>query len=148
MVAAEMAALNAHYVKKLVLVSAAGLWRDDAPVADFYAMGPRDLEENLWADPEDEVARAASADSDRDETRALLALERVAGLAAVGKFLWPIPDRGLKKRIYRIKAPSMVLWGAEDKIICPVYATDLAQHLPMLERPQEFTRRVIDFLKG
>ena len=162
MVAAEMAALDSHYVKKLVLVSAAGLWRDDAPVADFFAMHPRDLERNIWADPDAPVAQQALASAETDEARALLSLERTLGLAAVGKFLWPFPDKGLKKRLYRVKSPALILWGAEDKINPPIYATSLAQYLPgaqvetlagaghvlMLEQPQEFASRVISFLKA
>jgi pimeloyl-ACP methyl ester carboxylesterase len=68
------------------------------------------------------------------------------GVAA--KFWWPIPDRGLKKRIHRITAPSLVIWGAQDGIISPEYAHDFARlikngraevldnaaHVPQLER--------------
>ena len=161
MVAAEMASLDPHRVRKLVLVSAAGLWRDDAPVADFFGMNPRDLPGALWADPEGTIARQAAAREEQDETRAVLALERTSGLSAVGKFLWPIPDKGLKRRLYRVKAPTLILWGAEDRIIPPAYATTLAAYLPgsqveildgtghllMLEQPQEFARKVTSFLK-
>ena len=30
----------------------------------------------------------------------------VWALGATGKFVWPIPDKGLKKRLHRIKAPK------------------------------------------
>ena len=161
MVAAEMAALDPHRVDKLVLVSAAGLWLDDAPVADFFGMNPRDLSDALWADPNSAVAQEARAQEEDDETRAILALERISGLSAVGKFLWPIPDKGMKRRIYRVKAPALVLWGAQDKIISPAYAPSLqallpgsrtqtidsAGHMLMLEQPDEFARQVAEFLK-
>ena len=160
MVAMEMAALDPHRVSKLVLVSPAGLWRDDAPVADFFGMNPKDLSDALWADPDSPVAQAATAQEEDDETRALLALERISGLSAVGKFLWPIPDKGLKRRLYRVKAPALVLWGARDRIISPSYASTFAQslpgarvetidnagHLPMLEQPEDFVGRVASFL--
>ena len=45
-------------------------------------------------------------------------------LSATGKFPWPIPDRGLKRRAYRIKAPALILWGANDRINPPSYADD------------------------
>src|SRR5260370_7894935 len=56
-------------------------------------------------------------------------VERVKRLATASKFLWPIPDRGLKKRAYRIHAPTLLLWGDDDKLITPAYA-------------KEFTRRI------
>ena len=92
----------------------------------------------------------------------LLLPERVQDLTAAGKFLWPIPDRGLKRRAYRIKAPTLILWGEQDRFAPPVYARDFARlikgsevelmpdagHLPMLERPDAFTGFVSNFLKG
>ena len=45
-------------------------------------------------------------------------------LSATGKFPWPIPDRGLKRRAYRIKAPARILWGDNDRINPPSCADD------------------------
>ena len=162
MVAAEIAALSPHRVNKLVLASAAGLWLDEAPVADFFGMNPRDLSDALWADPNGTVAQEIRAREEDDETKAILALERISGLSAVGKFLWPIPDKGLKRRLYRVKAPTLVLWGAQDRVIPPAYASALQAHLPgsrvetiegaghllMLEQPDQFAERVTAFLKA
>lgn len=160
MVAAEMAAMGPNRVNKLVLASAAGLWLDDTPVADFFGMNPRDLSDAIWADPESQVAQDVRAREEDDETKAILALERISGLSAVGKFLWPIPDKGLKRRLYRVKAPALLLWGAEDQIISPAYGSSLqklllgsrleiipnAGHMLMLEQPQEFALQISAFL--
>ena len=56
-------------------------------------------------------------------------VERVKRFSTASKFLWPIPDRGLKKRAYRIKAPTLVLWGASDKLIPPVYAKEFSSRI-------------------
>ncbi|MBV9116828.1 MAG: alpha/beta fold hydrolase, partial [Acetobacteraceae bacterium] len=45
---------------------------------------------------------------------------RTLGMA--GKFLFPIPDRGLRDRLYRIKARTRLIWGESDRLIPPVYA--------------------------
>ena len=162
MAAAEVAALDPHRVNKLVLASAAGLWLDDAPVADFFGMNPKDLSDALWADPDSPAAQEARSHEENDQTRAILALERISGLSAVGKFLWPIPDKGLKRRLYRVNAPTLILWGAQDKIISPAYAPamqkllpgsqvdviDNAGHLLMLEQPVQFAERVTTFLNA
>ena len=34
---------------------------------------------------------------------------------------FPIPERGLASRLYRIRAKTLI-WGREDKLIPPVYA--------------------------
>ena len=40
----------------------------------------------------------------------------------VAKMIWPIPDKGQNKRIHRIIAPSLNVWGENGRLIPPVYA--------------------------
>ena len=42
-------------------------------------------------------------------------------LGMAGKLLFPIPDRGLAQRLYRITARTLIIWGREDVLIPPVY---------------------------
>ena len=46
---------------------------------------------------------------------------QLTNFSATGKFIWPIPDKGLKKRLHRIKAPTLILWGEQDKLTPPAY---------------------------
>ena len=39
-----------------------------------------------------------------------------------GRILFPIPDRGLAQRLYRIRAKTVLVWGDSDRLIPPVYA--------------------------
>ena len=48
-------------------------------------------------------------------------INRAKSLSTAGKFLWPIPDKGLRKRIHRIAAPTLLIWGGSDKIVPPSY---------------------------
>src|SRR5204863_6745074 len=43
-------------------------------------------------------------------------------LGMAGRILFPIPERGLQQRLYRIKAKTVVVWGDSDKLIPPTYA--------------------------
>ena len=161
MIAAEMAALSPGYVDRLALIAPAGLWRDDAPVADFLAMNSAELQECLWAGASGGGATAEDIAA-AERAMELLSPERVQDLTAAGKFLWPIPDRGLKRRAYRIKAPTLVLWGQEDRLVPPVYADDFARlipgsrvevfpnagHLIMLEQSDTLAGTIAEFLKG
>ena len=77
-----------------------------------------------------------------------MALRTTWSLACTGKFVWPIPDKGLKKRLHRISSPTLLLWGEDDGIVPPVYADEFASsiedtaiqiipkagHLPQLEQ--------------
>jgi pimeloyl-ACP methyl ester carboxylesterase len=83
-------------------------------------------------------------------------------MGATGKFIWPLPDKGLKKRIHRVTAPTLLVWGKEDRLVPPVYADEFvrrlpaarlqtvegAGHAPHLEQPAVVARAVRDFLGG
>jgi pimeloyl-ACP methyl ester carboxylesterase len=98
-----------------------------------------------------------------DETAAAAARVRITwAMGATGKFIWPIPDKGLKKRIHRVKAPTLLVWGKEDRFVPPVYAdeftrrlpgarlqtVDQAGHAPHLEQPETVARIVREFATG
>jgi pimeloyl-ACP methyl ester carboxylesterase len=82
--------------------------------------------------------------------------------ACTGKFVWPIPDKGLKKHIHRITLPTLIIWGRADGVIAPAYAQEFARripnsrvepidgagHLPHLERAQRVAQLVDDFLQA
>ena len=85
------------------------------------------------------------------------------GAGATGKFIWPIPDKGLKKRIHRVTAPTLLVWGEDDRLVPPVYAEEFAAparrrpacapsvtagHAPHLEQPETVARVVREFLTG
>jgi pimeloyl-ACP methyl ester carboxylesterase len=162
MFGAELAALSPHRVRRLVLANAVGLWLDEHPVADFFAMTPEQLAGVLWHDPNSEVARAMMALPQDEKAQLAAYLIRSQHLATAGKFLWPIPDKGLKKRIHRIQAPTLILWGQSDGLAPVVYAQEFQKripgsqvsimqrcgHMPMYEDPVGFVSAVATFLEG
>ena len=162
MLGAELAALSPHRVRKLVLANAVGLWLDDHPIADFFAMTPEQLGMALWHDPNSEVARAMMAVPQDEKAQLEAYLIRMQHLSTAGKFLWPIPDKGLKKRLHRIQAPTLVLWGQSDGLAPVCYAQEFQKrisgsrvtimprcgHMPMYEDPVGFVHAVTGFLKG
>lgn len=161
-IAAEAAALGPERVGKLVLAGALGLWSDEEPVADFFSMTRSELEMAAWHDVEGALARGLIVEPKDERERQQFQLEQAQSFAAMGKFIWPIPDKGLKKRIHRIKAPTLIVWGASDRLVPPVYGRlyqeripgsrlvviPEAGHRPMLEQPAAFRDAVLGFLKG
>ena len=156
MLAAEIAALAPYQLNRLVLVSPAGLWLDEKPIPDFFTFNPQQMVKAALHDPEGPLGQMLLKQFESPE----MMLEMHKSLASAGKFLWPIPDKGLKKRIHRIQCPTLVLWGASDKLIPPAYGKAFLKaisgarlvtlnssgHLPMLEEQAAFVQAVTNFL--
>jgi len=127
--AAEMAALRPKEIGRLALAAPVGLWRDEAPVADMFGCMIHELVPYLFHNPECPAAQrmmmATMLFSDKDD-RTQMQIEMIIamsrGFRTVAKFLFPIPENGLERRLWRIKAPTLVVWGAQDKFISPIYA--------------------------
>ena len=124
MVAAEVAAVFPHRAARLVLISPLGLWRDDAPSADVATLPQDDLMRAMWADPASDAARRWTAEPADEAEAAVLQIESIQRRAAMAKFVWPIPDKGLRKRLHRIAAPTLVLWGDGDRVNPLPYAEE------------------------
>jgi pimeloyl-ACP methyl ester carboxylesterase len=160
MVAAEIAAAFPAAVARLVLIDPVGLWRDDLPVKNWMILPEETRRRALFADPAGAQGRRFFGLPDDPAARVAAQVASTWALACTGKFAWPIPDRGLKKRIHRITAPTLILWGEADGIIAPAYAQEFAGriaasrvetiaaagHLPHLERPEEVARAIGGFL--
>ena len=161
MIAAEMAAVAPNDVGKLVLVAAAGLWIDEHPIPDIFALLPGQLVELLFQDPgKGQTLLTGGADFSDMEVFKEFYLGQQRRLAMAGKILFPIPNRRVSKRLYRVTAPTLILWGQSDLLIVPAYAERWAslipgaavEHVPnaahMLpyEEPQVFVSAVSRFL--
>jgi pimeloyl-ACP methyl ester carboxylesterase len=162
MLACEIAAAMPGRVSKLVLINPLGLWRDDLPVKNWMILPEDQRRATLFADPAGAAAerffKLPADPAARVEAQAAF----IWSLACTGKFVWPIPDKGLKKRIHRIAAPTLIIWGVADQVIAPAYAhefagriagarvelIDHAGHLPHLEQPHVVARLVRGFLEG
>lgn len=152
MIAAEMAAIQPNDVSRLALIAPAGLWLDEHPIADIFATLPFEMPALLFHDAAAGAA-AMTAGLDLDDPKFLqtylVANARQLGMA--GRILFPIPERGLSQRLYRIKAKTVLVWGESDKLIPPVYAREFqagiagaslvtireAGHMAIHEKPTE-----------
>ena len=48
---------------------------------------------------------------------------------AAARFLWPFGEHGLVKRLHRIEHPTLLLWGAADRVIPATFAKRFADRL-------------------
>ncbi len=137
MLAAEMAALNPAAIDRLALLAPYGLWHDGAPIADLFASTPFSQARLLFRDADaGQKALTAGRDFSHDGALTDFMVANARRLGTAGKVLFPIPNRRLAKRLYRVRAEILLLWGSEDRLIPPVYASHWQRLLPQAQRSE------------
>jgi pimeloyl-ACP methyl ester carboxylesterase len=118
MIAAEMACLAPADVDRLVLIDPFGVWLDEQPIPDLFAMLPFEFGDYLFHDPAraEELLPGATDLADADSLRQF-AIDTARQLGTAGKLLFPIPNRRLSKRLYRLSTPTLVVWGEDDRLM-------------------------------
>jgi pimeloyl-ACP methyl ester carboxylesterase len=153
---AELAAIQPSRVRRLVLVNPIGLWLEDAPGEDPFAQHPGYPSRVQFAEPR---LREQLLFEGRDKMDAHV--EELLNLRAAAKFLWPIPDTGVRRRLARITAPTLVVTSAKDRIVPaphgPTWQAGIAGaslavledagHVAELEQPARFAELVRGFLR-
>ena len=157
MLAAECAAVDSGFARRLVLVSTLGMFDADEPAVDPWAALPPELPGLLCVDPfKADAYLAAPAGVDANEWQ----IVRARAAEAAARLLWPLPDRGLVKRLHRVRAPTLLVWGEHDRIIPRSYAkrftaiptcvgtriVEGAGHAVELDSPAELARMALEFL--
>jgi len=161
MIAAEMAAIAHTEIERLCLLAPAGLWLDEHPIVDIFAKLPFELPALLFhdADAGRKLLTAGGGDMGDLEFLKQFLVMNARRLGMAGKLLFPIPDRGLEQRLYRITAKTLIVWGREDVLIPPVYGDAFkkaisksklvriakAGHAVGQERPAAVVKAIRDF---
>jgi pimeloyl-ACP methyl ester carboxylesterase len=160
-IAAEFAVRWPERVKRLWLADAPGLWVKEEPLGDlFRVLQDRPaLRRLLFHDPDSYMAKLVIQD-DPDEERLLAAYQNMTALA---RLVWERPyDPKLARRLHRVRCPTLLLWGAHDRLVPPAYGEEYRKHLPqaelkilpecghlpMFEREAEFVGLVAKFCAG
>ncbi|MFD5465947.1 alpha/beta fold hydrolase [Kitasatospora sp. NPDC127059] len=151
--AAEMAAGDdAGIITGLVLIDAVGVRIEGEPITDHFGLDARGLAEHSWHDPDRYYLDPARLPADE--------LARRQANTATMRLLAGDPymhDPELLGRLGRVQAPTLLLWGAADRIVTPAYGAAYAEafgngrleivpeagHLPQIEQP-EATHALID----
>ena len=163
MMAAELAAQRPERISKLVLIAPIGLWHKDWPytVADWTAKDAEQLAAVLFHNTDPDLVQAALAQPEDEDEAAAGLVQFLWTIGCTAKLIWPIPDKGLNKRVHRINAPALIVWGENDALIPPAYAQIFAAsikqaevcmikncgHVPPLEQLDALNAAVNTFLK-
>lgn len=156
--AAEVSAFARGATRRLVLMAPFGLSDPEEPIADIWAQKPRELPALLSEQPE-RLGAALKAPEGADEVEWQIVLARADEAAA--RLLWPFGELGLAKRLHRVRAPTLVVWGAQDRVIPVSYAKRFANaiggwtevrevpgagHLVEIDQPEAAAESVLAFL--
>jgi pimeloyl-ACP methyl ester carboxylesterase len=156
-IAAEMAVRDPGAFRSLTLVSPAGIHFRGVRRNDIFLWSPEETVRNLFHDP----ALAGAAPDAANDADLEVSLKNRSTLARVG---WNprMHNPDLPKWLHRVAVPTLILWGAEDRVLPPEYGPayrDLIPsarlevirdcgHLPHVEKPEAFSRTTLDFLRG
>jgi pimeloyl-ACP methyl ester carboxylesterase len=156
--AAEMAAVWPDKVKRLALIAPFGLFDAQTPATDPWAQKQDDVAGLMTARPEIYLALkqippgANSIEWPIEQTRAAEAAARI---------FWPLGNTRLERRLPLIKAPTLILWGAEDRLLPKSYADVVvgaigakaqsriiagAGHLAELDKPDDVAAAIVNFM--
>lgn len=156
--AAEVAAFWPDSCARLALIAPWGLCDEAEPMADPWGQRKPDLPGLMCHDP---AAWKALVAAPEGANSVEWPLEQTRALEASARAFWPLGDTGLARRLGRIACPTLLLWGAEDRILPRSYADRFADgvsgpatvrvlaaaaHRPELDRPEEAARLVADFI--
>jgi pimeloyl-ACP methyl ester carboxylesterase len=158
--AAEIAGLARDRVRRLVLVAPFGIYDDAHPPADLWAQrpGPDVLPSLLCNDPQRWTKQWQMPDSE-DAVEWGLYLTR--SMEAAARFLFPMGNTGIEKRLYRVAQPTLLIRGADDRVMPQWYQQRFADklagrvvtqsianagHAVDLDQPEELARQINAFL--
>jgi pimeloyl-ACP methyl ester carboxylesterase len=154
---AEMAALWPASVKKIILTAPFGLYDAKEPPTD------------VWAQKADNVAGLLCANAETyKEMKAVPAgansvewpIEQIRASEAAARIFWPLGNTKLHKRLPMIEAPTLILWGEQDRVMPRSYADWIersvkgkseiqvvkdAGHLAELDQPDAVAKAILEW---
>jgi pimeloyl-ACP methyl ester carboxylesterase len=155
-IAAEIAVRNTTNIRSLTLISPAGIRVKGVPVGDNFIWNNEEIARNYYFDEGQQEKRLAA---ERTEEQVEMMVRNKFTFA---KHAWHprLFNPELEKWLHRIKVPTQVIWGREDRLIPAAYAdawqaaipgsqvTILPEcgHLPTVEKSDEVASQIAKFI--
>lgn len=154
--AAEFALEHGHRLERLVLVAPAGLRDPEHPTADVFRIPPEEIPSYLVVDMK-VLAPYLPKQPDVEFMTA-----RYREMTSVARVAWERPySLKLQRWLHRVKMPTLLLWGAQDRLIPVAQAQTWARLIPrarveviegaghlVLDEKPEAVAKVAAFLDG
>jgi pimeloyl-ACP methyl ester carboxylesterase len=155
-IAAELAVRNSTRLASLTLIGAAGIHVKDVEQVDTFLTNEEQRIRDLFYDQD--LAEAVIASSERPELEDAALKNRMI----TAKLSWQprSHDPHLRKWLHRIKVPTLLVWGANDRLFPQEYAFAYQQlipgskavilpecgHLPQVEKGEDFAAELEAFI--
>jgi pimeloyl-ACP methyl ester carboxylesterase len=156
--AAEIAIKSSGRIAQLILADAVGIKlgdREHRDIADIFTLRQSDVDRLAYHDPK--LAAVDHATISEDDALIMFRNREATALFAWSPYMY---DPKLAGRLHRIRMPTLILWGASDRIASPDYGRaygklipgaqfeliDQAGHYPHLEQPELFAQKIADFV--
>jgi pimeloyl-ACP methyl ester carboxylesterase len=157
-IAAAIAIKSTERISQLVLADAVGIKlgdREHRDIADIFTTNHSEADRLAYHDPT--LAAVDHTTISDDDAQIMFRNREATALFAWSPYMY---DPKLAGRLHRIRVPTLVLWGASDRIVSPDYGRAYAKliagaqfelieqagHYPHLERPDLFAERTVDFV--
>lgn len=166
--AAEVAVNCSHKLAKLILVDPVGIkigGREERDIVHLFNTAPAEVSRRGWHDPTRQqpgllgVGWQQHLAAMSDEQLVIAARD----WDALCLYAWRphLYNPQLKRWLHRIRVPTLLLWGASDRIVTPCYGEAYSRlipdsrlaliteagHHPEFEQPEVFVEQVVRFLK-
>lgn len=157
-IAAEMAVRNCTGIASLTLLAPAGVKAKGIPIGDNFIWGPEETFRNLFYDQTfaDKMLANVPTEAEAD----LILVNRYMAAKLGWEPRWTNP--ALERWLHRIRVPTLLLWGADDKLFPSAYAEVWAGritnirtkifpqcgHLPHVEKVGDCSRAFLSFAAG
>ncbi|MEN0076116.1 MAG: alpha/beta hydrolase [Paracraurococcus sp.] len=156
--ATEMAALWPESVRRLALIAPFGLFEESDPPTDPWAQRADVVPGLMCADPEAWKALKAMPEGANSIE---WPIEQTRANEAAARIFWPLGNTRLEKRLPLVKAPTLLLWGSEDRVMPQSYAARIAArlggpnetvliegagHLAELDRPDKVADAILSWV--
>jgi pimeloyl-ACP methyl ester carboxylesterase len=158
-IAAEIAIKGTERLSHLILANAVGIKigdRETRDIVDIYAIPESQFLQLAYFNP-------AVGTHDYKTMPEAQVLAAARNREATARYAWSpyMHDPKLRDRLHRIRIPTLVLWGASDRILSEPYGRaycaaitgarfeliEDAGHFPHLEQPEIFANRIFAFVE-
>jgi len=149
-IAVELAQRHPPWCSAWCSLTRPGLWLDEAPTAELFALAAGNGK-LLFFDQRHPLAVAMTAITDFSQVPEAVLLPMFKAMEALAKVAWNpyFHNPSWSAAFDRITAPTLVLWGGQDRLIPLAHANatrphpgraahrhEACGHLPVLEQPQ------------
>jgi pimeloyl-ACP methyl ester carboxylesterase len=124
--ALEIVVRSSAKIASLTLVGAAGIHVAGVPKGDLFLWDDDERVYNMFFDPKFAEARLNAEMSEAEQDIALKNHFSTAKMAWHPRFYNP----ELQKWLHRVEVPTLVMWGANDKVFPPQYAEEMSRLIP------------------